>query len=450
MNTKHLFRLGLCALSLCMLTVACEKDNPQDEPTPAGVESYFFSATNSEGTANYIATVPSLTEGQSTVVGNGLETTTGTYWFVHKDKLFRLQYNQGNAGGTSSYFLNAQGQIEQSDATYDIQRFETYGFFGDYVITAAAAATTTLDAEGNAAYGINITYLDPINQTTTNRSQPIICENFLGNGEYVTFSGIIESGGKLYTAVIPVGVSPFGIAAGHVSEANKDLITKNAKSGVMQVNATQYPNECWIAMFDNEQMDKPTLIKTDKQSYSCGRMRSQYYQCTWAASNGDIYVFAPNVSRTQADARQRSDYKSTVMRIKAGDTKFDDSFGIVDIETACGHALFRCWHMTDNYFLLQLFTGEFNGMGQNATAMGVFNGATKEVKIVTGLPAAEAITNFSSRPYNDANGKSYISVQTNDGQKPAVYEIDPATATAKRGLEVECGSISYAGKLTAK
>lgn len=58
------------------------------------------------------------------------------------------------------------------------------------------------------------------------------------------------------------------------------IITKNAKSGVMQVNATQYPNECWIAMFDNEQMDKVTLIKTDKQSYSCGRMRSQYYQCT--------------------------------------------------------------------------------------------------------------------------------------------------------------------------
>ena len=228
------------------------------------------------------------------------------------------------------------------------------------------------------------------------------------------------------------------------------IITKNAKSGVMQVNATQFPNECWIAMFDNEQMDKPTLIKTDKQSYSCGRMRSQYYQCTWAASNGDIYVFAPNVSRTQTDARQRSDYKSSVMRIKAGDNKFDDAYGTVDIETACGHALYRCWHLSGSYFLLQLFTGEFNGMGQNATAMAIYSGEEKTVKLITGLPATSAISSFGKRPYNDANGKSYISVQTNDGQKPAVYEIDPATATAKRGLEVECGSISYAGKLTAK
>ncbi|MBR7067509.1 MAG: DUF4374 domain-containing protein [Bacteroidales bacterium] len=89
-------------------------------------------------------------------------------------------------------------------------------------------------------------------------------------------------------------------------------------------------------------------------------------------------------------------------------------------------------------------------MGQNATAMAIYSGEEKTVKLITGLPATSAISSFGKRPYNDANGKSYISVQTNDGQKPAVYEIDPATATAKRGLEVECGSISYAGKLTAK
>lgn len=47
---------------------------------------------------------------------------------------------------------------------------------------------------------------------------------------------------------------------------------------------TQYPDECWIAIYDNENMINPTLIKTNKISSPCGRFKSQYVQ------NGNVYI----------------------------------------------------------------------------------------------------------------------------------------------------------------
>ncbi|MCR5312055.1 MAG: DUF4374 domain-containing protein [Bacteroidaceae bacterium] len=453
MNNK-LFKSGVLMLGFAALLSSCGDDDDEtivkDETETAKEQAaFFFTGTNSEGSANYISTVNSLSEGTSTVVGNGLETFTGTEWFTWKDKyLFRLQYNQGNSGGTSAYFLNSKGEIETSAYTYDIQRFTTYGVFGDYVITSAVAATDTKDEAGNAAYGITVTYLDPVNEETKNRDV-IISENFLGTGEYVTFSGIVEAGGKLYSAVVPVGLSAYGNYTSNqkwVKKGNEDLLA--GSDNAITLSATQYPDSCFVVVYDNEKMENPTIIRTDKMSYSCGRMRSQYYQCIWAAENGDVYVFSPNVTRAQTDDRLKSEHKSSVMRIKAGATEFDESYGVVDLETlADGLPLFRCWSMSGNYFLLQMYTAGFNNMGTGATALAVYNGGTKELTMISGLPERDVISAFSKRPYNDENGLTYITVQTNDGNKPAVYSIDPATATATRGLEVECGQINYAGKL---
>ena len=452
MNNNILSKSAMAIIAISAMLASCSSDDesvvtPSDDEV---VSAFVFTGTNSEGTANYIATLASLDEGQSTIVGNGLETFTGTEWFAYKDKyLFRLQYNQGNNGGTSAYFLNSKGQIEQCDYTFDIQRFTTYGVYGDYVMTAAAAASTTVDAQGNAAYGISVTYLDAEKGTTRNRDM-IMAENFLGTGEYVTISGMVEANGKLYSSVVPVGVSAYGYSTSNgacVKAGNEDLVAVS-EEGAHTLSATQYPDSAYVVIYDNERMENPTIVRTGKMSYACGRMRSQYYQCIWPAANGDIYVFSPNVSRLQADARLKSDYTSKVMRIKAGETKFDEAYGAVDIESkAGGLPLFRCWNMSGDYFLLQFYGAGMNNMGTGANVLGVYQGSTGKLTMVQGLPSTDVISAFSKRPYTDENGLTYITVQTNDGQKPAVYSINPATAQAKKGVEIECGQINYAGKL---
>ena len=451
---KNIFcKSTIAVLTIATSLTACSNDNDPVIDNNEGddiASAYIFTGTNSEGTSNYISTVASLDQGESSIVGNGLETFTGTEWFTFKDKyLFRLQYNQGNNGGTSSYFLNSKGEIEQTDYTFDIQRFTTYGVYGDYVMTAAAAASSKVDAKGNAAYGISVTYLDAENGTTRNRDM-IMSENFLGTGEYVTLSGMVEANGKLYSAVVPLGLSAYGSEVDngkYIKAGNEDLLAV-AESGARTLSTTQYPDSSFVVIYDNEKMENPTIIRTNKMSYASGRMRSQFYQTIWAAENGDIYVFSPSYARLQADARLKSTHTSKVMRIKAGATEFDETYGAVDLESKAGMPLFRCWSMSGDYFLCQFYGAGINTMGTGANVLGIYQGSTKEFKTIQGLPSTDVITSYSKRPYTE-NGLTYIAVQTNDGQKPAVYSIDPKTGIAKRGIEIECGTISYAGKLFA-
>lgn len=458
---KNLLVWGLAmSLSAGMAFTSCSDSDdepnqggqPEAPEEPTEVESsYFFSATGSDGQANYLRAVASLTEGSSNLRSDDddiIETYTGTEWFTYKDKyLFRLQYNQGNNGGTSAYYLNKEGKMKARAYTYDIQRFSTFGIFGDYVITSASVDTDIKDEAGNAMKGMSVTYLDPVNEKTTN-GEVIPAEDFLGNGEYVCFSGFVESNGKLYTAVIPLGVSPYGCNNGAVLPGNEDLISTD-RSGAQSLTGTQYPDECWVAVYDNENFKNPTLIKTDQLSYACGRMRSQYYQTIWPADNGDIYVFSNNFSRTAGDPRLESSHKSGVMRIKAGATEFDSAYGCVDLEAQSegNQPFYRCWSMTGSYFLCQMYTQGLTVMGTGANKMAVYDGEAKKLTYVTGLP--DNVSSFCKRPYNE-NGKTYITVSTTDNTSVScVYEIDPKTATAKKGLEVECGEISYAGKLIA-
>ena len=104
--------------------------------TSEAVSSYVVAA--SVGDANYLLAADTLGDGSISAKNNGLTTESGTQWIFYKDKyLYRLVYNQGNAGVTSSYVLNAEGKIKERDNTYEIKRFTSYGIYGDYIITSS-------------------------------------------------------------------------------------------------------------------------------------------------------------------------------------------------------------------------------------------------------------------------------------------------------------------------
>ena len=237
---------------------------------------------------------------------------------------------------------------------------------------------------------------------------------------------------------------------------NEDLVASTSGgSGGGQYESgtltnTQYPNECWVAVFDDDTFTNPTLIKTDKISWAAGRMRSAYYQTIWAADNGDVYVFSPSYAKCNSDKRQQTTLNSGVMRIKAGTTAFDDTYAPFDIEAASGgHAVYRCWHIYDDYFLLQMYTEGLNAKGSGTTRMAIFKGEDRTFSYVSGLPDADVIASFSKSPYTE-NGICYTTVVTTDGAKPTIYAINPTTATATPGLSVEADEIGALGKLISK
>ena len=189
-------------------------------------------------------------------------------------------------------------------------------------------------------------------------------------------------------------------------------------------------------------------------------MRSQYYQTIWAADNGDLYVFSPGYGRTittpvtnndgsQFD-RVQGKLPSGVVRIKAGETDFDPSYYVNIEELGNGNPMFRCWHISGDWFLLQMYSegaDSMSGTSAPRNELAVFKGEEGTLTVVTGLPDASVLSSIGT-PYSES-GIAYIPITTTDGSVPTIYRIDAATAAAEPGLTVSgANSVSALGKLS--
>lgn len=357
---KRFFTWALAA-ALCVggaLTSCSDDDTTPDGgngnggTTTPGTSKYVIAAKADEGT--YLVTSESLDEGTVTVLGNGTEAIGASYWiFYGQQYLFGLQYNDGNAGTGTSYALNAAtGKVKEA-REYTFNRITTYGTWGDNVITCSTNdGSQEKDTQGNFAKYLQFNYLNVHSGNTTTGKR--IAENFLGNGEIVSFAGFVEANGKLYTSVVPMGMSHYGVNTFPEKITDRDLIAKSdggsgsGKYTAGQIPSTQYPDNAFIAIYSGDSFDEtPVIVKTDKIGFASGRKKSQYYQTIWAADNGDLYVFSPGYGRTatsSADLKKvTGQLPSGVVRIKAGETQFDANYYYNLEEQGTGHPMFRCW-----------------------------------------------------------------------------------------------------------
>ena len=466
---KNFFLTGLFATAMAGLTLTACDDDPSIGGGDGGDDDnnaeYVIAAsvTASGNTTNVLVNAESLDEGTVTTINNGVVNDGATYWVFFKEQyLYALTYNQGEAGGTRSYIMDASGELKKRSAEFGVKRFTTYGIYDKYIMTSSTGdgPTEWNDENGYTPKVFLLSYLDPAAETfTTNDTQnkAYLSENFLGTGEYVTLSGMLEHNNKIYTAAVPMGLSQYGTKDQNgkwVLPGNEDLVKK--ESGGSNSSAykkdelqwTQYPNECWVAIFDDATMTSKKLIKTDKISYAAGRNKSQYYQMIWAADNGDVYVFSPSFAKTMTDTRQKTTLPAGVVRIPSGSTEFDDYYCNLEALTN-GNSFLRSWHIADDYFMLLMYDRPLTETGYVANQLAIFKAGDKKLTYVTGLPSTDQISGFGNEPYVE-KGNAYVTVTFNEGGgNPAIYKIDPATATATKGLTIEATQVSGVGKLTA-
>lgn len=449
--------LAVPAMAVCAIFTSCE-DNHSPELPATGSGNYVITATVDN--VNTVLQAAAIGSGEISARNAGVEADGGTQWVYYKDRyLYNLQYNDGNAGGTTSFAMNASGQVEARPKSYNITRFTTYGIVGEHIITVSAVDTDTKDASGNQAKGLGFNYLDV--EAENNRTAVIPGENFLGNGEFVTFSGFVEANDRIYTSVVSMGMSKYGVNYDGGSRVRYPELVSTYAGGqgsgsfdIGVIPVTQFPDSAWVAIYKDDTFTKPVIARTDKIGFAAGRMKSQYYQTIWSDDDGNIYVFSPGYGRNHTgDFKKTGTLPSGVMRINAGEEKFDGTYYCNIEDLSGGFALYKCWHITDDWFLLQMYTGgtdaqdAIGGIGGGTNAIAVFKGSTKEFRYVTeGLPAQDNITSFGNAPYAE-DGCIYVPVVTNDGAQPAIYKIDPATAKATKGLVVTSDSISSVGRL---
>ena len=464
MKTKILSKLIIATIAL-LATMACQNERTHlpapDDGTP---RPYVIASqgTFSNTTTNALLSASSL-DGGSIGMERGLVNDGASYWVFWGDKyLYALTYNQGNAGTTRSYVMNDDYTLRARPAEYAVRRFTTVGVYDKFVMTTSTGdgPQELADENGYLPKSILVSLLNVEDETyTTNNTleEQYLSENFLGNGEFVTFAGLEQVGDKLFIAAVPMGLSQYGVKAEGgrwVREGFEDLVKREAggsgsgayKEGELQW--TQYPDECWIAIFDDETLQNKRLLRTDKISYAAGRYNSQYYQMVWGVESGDVYVFSPSYAKSMSDARQQTTLPAGVVRIKAEATEFDDSYYVNLEALSNGRSFQRTWYIGDGKFLMLMYNSILEpGKSMVANELAIFDAEAATLTYVTGLPSSDVISGFGNAPYSE-EGKCYIAVTTTDNY-PAIYAIDNNTAVATKGLTIEATSVKAVGRLAA-
>ena len=128
MKKNHLLT-GIAAVMLTggLFTSCSDNEIPAPDEGGKGETKNTFvipaSTTASGNTTNVLLTAESVDEGTITTLNNGLVNDGATQWVFYKDQyLYGLTYNQGNAGDTRSYILNAEGELETRSQSYKVKR----------------------------------------------------------------------------------------------------------------------------------------------------------------------------------------------------------------------------------------------------------------------------------------------------------------------------------------
>ncbi|MDR1347951.1 MAG: DUF4374 domain-containing protein [Prevotellaceae bacterium] len=414
---------------LSLAFVSCE-DN--DNPAPKTAGSFFLSV-NGESAA-YIIQTDNLETGDLSINNNSktLEQTGHTWIFNDNPSVaVGLIYQQGDPGIGLGFGVDAEGKLKELRNFQITSRYTSYGFFENYAITSVGGVTP-VDGNGNALLdengnersdGVTFNFID-LNNNFALQGKTITTLNITGNGDQATLSGIVDMGnGEFLTGLV-------------VSQPRDPNATGGASSGTIT-----YPDSVWVAAFDAN-LNLKRIYRDDKISYSSGRYRSQYYSQIGKAADGSIYVFSGSYESTTTKP-------CGALKINKNATTFDQSYYFNIEEKTGGYRFRKVWHIAENYFMLELYNDDKNTpvtVNSAATQYGIVDMAAKTFRWITGIPAKGRITGTGLPMAYE--GKMYFPI-VEESAYPAIYIIDPATASARKGISITgATSLNAIGKLT--
>jgi hypothetical protein len=421
------FAIG-CYACLSLFFASCDKENNEPDPGSEAPGAFFLSATGE--TAQYILRADHPETGTMSIAENVKTLELSGYTWIFNDNpsvAVGLIYQQGDPGIGLGYIVADDGSLQESGQFLITSRFTSYGFFDRYALTSVGGQTPVdeqenalLDAGGNPRTdGVTFNFIDLKNNFSM-QTKTITTLNIAGNGEQATFSGVVDMGnGEFLTGLV-------------LSQPRDPNAGGGASSG-----AITYPDSVWVAAFDAN-LNLKRIYRDNRISYSSGRFRSQYYSQIGKSDNGDVYVFSGSYETTTT-------HPAGALCIRKNATAFDPSYYFNIEEKTGGYKFRKVWHITGDYFLLELYNDLVTSATGAATQYGVVNVSSKTFNWITGIPAKDKITATGLPTAYD--GKMYFPI-TAEAADPAIYVIDPATASAEKGLTVTgATSINAIGRL---
>ena len=431
--------LLLFAASVADLTSCSDENSGTPDPGTPTVGKFIVTVNSgSSNTTSYILPTDKLDSGELSVESHGLPTTQKvTDWVFHKEGiLFGIMGKSGAVFDAASYVLNANtGKVEDlyeyknlpSDLSYGILRNNTLCFTTKQRVDGDDFQTLS---DGTKAYP---KYFAESWLASTGKHSPKtrVAENYVGNGEAARMTTVVEAGGKVYAPVYMDGRTAYSMKKWPEIAFDKDLVAPGIRNlggqsiYTGEIPVTQFPDSAWVAVynsvsdFENEN-GSYTVMRTNKMSAVYGGSWSNPTVSTFATADDEyVYLFSASDARNHKGFRvaepgvnppKTSDPSvlpvelktivgtkpASVMRIKAGETEFDSSFDVVNLQTgnAGDRTFYECWYMSGHNFLLNMYSTEGNYSSSNnpKNLLAIFNGETKQINLVTGLPSVETIT----------------------------------------------------------
>lgn len=396
------FRYSQTLVLLALITAlfSCKKNNSSG-PDPDPEEEKQYSAVLCVGswpnTAYYIASVPSLTQGQITVVNNGAEMTGKVYAqdILQKDGYY-YHANSGS-GRFGKYHVASGAMVVDKEIPYTWLDWSAYVW---------------VDANTLVVFG-----------TGKNSSE-------INEGRYtiVNVSDMTITNGKLDLKAFPSGFSSYSIGFAEY-RAGKLFIGYQTVSD----DWSQYPKmpvnpEFNVAVVNYPSMTLNNTI-TDTRSTTPGGP-TVYAPVSFVDDNNDLYFVTDPVYNYDSTS------SSAIYRIKNGATELDESYYFnlsAKTEKGMGAAM---WYIGNGKAVIRTrVAGSSIDADHSFSVVDVRNG--NFIKKLD-LPADKGERMVKAVIVED--GKAYIAVNAAD--KDYIWEYDPATESLKPGAEF-IGGIDY-------
>lgn len=396
----------ICFMALSIISCKKKEDVPPgtdvgNDGTPKYIVSLRTQGSG-EGTADYVLLKNNLMEGEISAEGQGIEQLGWRYFATAGNTFFSFSYSQPN-NDCIAYKLENGEVVEKGKLMFKFMDCFGKGEGNTLVGIGAPWGGGSLECE------IQLVDADDI-AIIARKPTPIYMMSPSDTLNKWPTSTIVRDG-KLFVGFYPL----------------------SGKTWETPLTDTAY-----VAVFSYPGLEYLTTIK-DTRTGPVGFYGNP--ECMIKTDNGDIYTFSPN---SLGAGYTKATKKSGILRIKNGATQFDPNY-FFDVETATdGHyKLLSGTYVGDNKMVGRVIVDEKNTDDWQWAALNVEKSVCKLVIIdlesktitdVSGVPMHGG--QFAARTLVE-NGKLYMSIASASAGEVAIYEIDPATATGKKGAVVK-------------
>jgi len=397
----------ICLMIIGTLSACMDKDVDPEVIKEVPSKSYTLAIRSDGGgqvSTDYLVMEDSLKSGDISLVGRGIEQSGYHFYQQTGPYLTAVTYTDANVA--TVYKLTEELELEEH-IQFNIGRTHLFHPVDDQNFIAMNIPRGGSD---NAVfYQVNVE-TGTVTETPTSVFTPT-----RDSGEQAYFSGMTIRRDKLF-------VPFFQIAASNFSSTQTD--------------------SAYIAMYSYPELEYQGVI-TDARTGPVGAYAGQGHIFT--TENNDIYTVS---SAAIASGYSQETKPSGILRIKAGETTFDENYFFNVQEATGGYRLCNAQYLGDNKVLASIYSFDESGYkdsdkwSRRDVRLAIIDVRAEKINYVEGIPIHYGgPTGTFANHFMQDNGLIYIKIANDDGI--FIYEVNPETFTATKGAELVDAAAVY-------